>query len=169
MAGTWSPNVLSDILNLSVTVFLDKIDFWLNGPWANYCRLPSIVCCNSVDHLCLTFCDSMDCSMPGFPVLHHHIHNVSELHPITWRLEQKKRLISPRQERILSAVWGLLLKHCLFLGLQHAGYPADLVFTCFCNHMNPCMHTHPHTNTHLHLYLLSVVFLWRILTNTGGS
>ena len=28
-------------------------------------------CCGSVAHLCLTLCDSMDCSMPGFPVLHH--------------------------------------------------------------------------------------------------
>ena len=25
----------------------------------------------SVAQLCLTLCDSMDCSMPGFPVLHH--------------------------------------------------------------------------------------------------
>ena len=25
----------------------------------------------SVAKSCLTFCDSMDCSMPGFPVLHH--------------------------------------------------------------------------------------------------
>ena len=26
---------------------------------------------SSVAQLCLTLCDSMDCSMPGFPVLHH--------------------------------------------------------------------------------------------------
>ena len=29
-----------------------------------------IVCC-SVTKLCLTLCDPMDCSMPGFPVLHY--------------------------------------------------------------------------------------------------
>ena len=28
-------------------------------------------CCCSVTQLCLTLCDHMDCSMPGFPVLHH--------------------------------------------------------------------------------------------------
>ena len=27
-------------------------------------------CCCSVTHSCLTLCNSMDCSMPGFPVLH---------------------------------------------------------------------------------------------------
>ena len=33
------------------------------------CRLES--CCSSVSKLCLTLCDPMNCSMPGFPVLHH--------------------------------------------------------------------------------------------------
>ena len=28
------------------------------------------ICCYSVAKLCLTLCDPMDCSMPGFPVLH---------------------------------------------------------------------------------------------------
>ena len=28
-------------------------------------------CCCSVTKSCLTLCHSMDCSMPGFPVLHH--------------------------------------------------------------------------------------------------
>ena len=28
-------------------------------------------CCCSVAQLCLTLCDPMDCSMPGFPVLHY--------------------------------------------------------------------------------------------------
>ena len=28
-------------------------------------------CCCSVAQLCPTFCDPMDCSMPGFPVLHY--------------------------------------------------------------------------------------------------
>ena len=33
------------------------------------CRLQC--CCCSVAQLCLTLCDPMDCSMPGFPALHH--------------------------------------------------------------------------------------------------
>ena len=28
-------------------------------------------CCFSVSQFCLTLCNSMGCSMPGFPVLHH--------------------------------------------------------------------------------------------------
>ena len=28
-------------------------------------------CCCSVTQLCLTLCDPVDCSTPGFPVLHH--------------------------------------------------------------------------------------------------
>ena len=29
------------------------------------------LCCCSVSQLCLTLCEPMDCSTPGFPVLHH--------------------------------------------------------------------------------------------------
>ena len=43
-----------------------------------------VVCC-SVTKLCLTLCDPMDCSTPGFPVLHHlselaqtHVHRVGD-------------------------------------------------------------------------------------------
>jgi len=37
------------------------------------------VCCCSVTQLCLTLCDPMDCSMPGFPVLQHLL-ELSETH-----------------------------------------------------------------------------------------
>ena len=43
---------------------------------------------SSVDQLCLTLCDPMDCSTPGFPVHHQllelaqtHVHQVSDGHP----------------------------------------------------------------------------------------
>ena len=35
--------------------------------WHKYCAK---CCCCSVTKSCLTLCNSMDCSMPGFPVLH---------------------------------------------------------------------------------------------------
>ena len=35
------------------------------------CRSFIYSCCCSLAQLCLTLCDSMDCSMPGFSVLHH--------------------------------------------------------------------------------------------------
>ena len=41
------------------------------------------ICCCSVAHLCPALCDPIDCSTPGFPVLHHllelaqtHVHSV---------------------------------------------------------------------------------------------
>ena len=44
-----------------------------------------LYCCCSVVQLCLTLCDSMDCSTPGFPVLHYlpefaqtHVHWVND-------------------------------------------------------------------------------------------
>ena len=55
---------------------------------------PLLNCCCSVAKSCLTFCDPMDCSTPGFPVLHHlpepaqtHVHWVSDAiwlsHPLS--------------------------------------------------------------------------------------
>ena len=52
------------------------------------------ICCCSVTKLCPTLCDPMDCSMPGFPVLHYlpefaqtHVHRVSDVfqpfHPLS--------------------------------------------------------------------------------------
>ena len=32
---------------------------------------PGSICCCSVTQPCLTLCNPMDCSIPGFPVLHH--------------------------------------------------------------------------------------------------
>ena len=53
-----------------------------------------IDCCFSVTQSCLTLCNSMDCSTPGFPVLHHlpesaqtHVHWVGDAiqpsHPLS--------------------------------------------------------------------------------------
>ena len=40
------------------------------------------LCCCSVSQSCLTLCDPMDCSMPGFPVL-HHLPELAETH-VPW-------------------------------------------------------------------------------------
>ena len=37
---------------------------------------------SSVAQLCLTLCDSMDCSMPGFPV-HHQLLEFTQTHPLS--------------------------------------------------------------------------------------
>ena len=57
-------------------------------------NLVSLCCCCSVTQSCLTLCDAMDCSTPGFPVLQHllelaqtHVHWVSDAiqpsHPLS--------------------------------------------------------------------------------------
>ena len=51
-------------------------------------------CCCSVIQSCLTLCDPVDCSTPGFPVLHHllelaqaHVHQIDDAiqppHPLS--------------------------------------------------------------------------------------
>ena len=37
----------------------------------NYFSLNFLFCCSSVTNSYYTVCDSMDCSMPGLPVLHY--------------------------------------------------------------------------------------------------
>ena len=51
----------------------DILWFWFSFPsWlAMLSTLSGSLQFSSVTESCLTFCDPMDCSMPGFPVLHH--------------------------------------------------------------------------------------------------
>ena len=51
----------------------------------NLCLICPCCCCCSVTKLCLTHCDPVNCSVPGFPVLHYlpefaqsHVHWVSD-------------------------------------------------------------------------------------------
>ncbi|XP_070214701.1 phosphopantothenoylcysteine decarboxylase isoform X2 [Bos mutus] len=58
------------------------------------CVAKKLVCGDQVAQSCLTFCNPMDCSTPGFPVLHHlpelaqtHVHRVDDAiqpsHPLS--------------------------------------------------------------------------------------
>ena len=94
-------------LHLKVQADLPLLDFALldfsNGTFFQHklkiCSKPawsksiSAFCCCLVAQSCLTLCDPMDCSMPGFPVLQHlpelaqtHVHWVSDViqpsHPL---------------------------------------------------------------------------------------
>ena len=62
-------------------------------PWLISDPLMAPLCCCSVTQSCPTLCDPVDCSMPGFPVLHHlqelaqtHVHQVGDAiqpsHPV---------------------------------------------------------------------------------------
>ena len=44
-------------------------------------ELKSTICCCSVAKSCLTLCNSMDCSMPGFPI-HHQLPELAQTHLI---------------------------------------------------------------------------------------
>ena len=48
-------------------------DCWDKGKWKMEKGVASLVlcCCSSATQPCLTLCDPMDSSRPGFPVLHH--------------------------------------------------------------------------------------------------
>ena len=48
-----------------VCVCVSESFVWTWGPEG------SCSCCSSVTQWCLTFCDPMDCSTPGFPFLHY--------------------------------------------------------------------------------------------------
>ena len=52
-------------------------------------------CCCSVAQLCLTLCNPMDCSSPGFPVLHSlpefaqtHVHGADHAIDLKWDLQR---------------------------------------------------------------------------------
>ena len=71
----------------------------------------AIYCCCSVVESCLTFCDPMDCSLPGFPFLHYlpetkarlkgiHIGKKEvkwSLFPTTWSYISKTQKISQKE------------------------------------------------------------------------
>ena len=60
------------------------------------CTLCYVCCCCSVAQSCSTLCDAMDCSMPGFPVL-HHLMEVAQIH-VHWindAIQLSHPLLSP--------------------------------------------------------------------------
>ena len=79
------------------------LESWLKGGYLKFC------CCFSVTKSCLTLCDPMDCSTPGFPVLHcllefaqTHVHWVSDA------IQPSHPLSTPSLPALnLSQHWGL--------------------------------------------------------------
>ena len=69
---------------------------------------PYWLCCCSVNQLCLTLCNPMDCSTPGFPVLHHHL-ELNQIH-VHWvdAIQPFHPLSSPSPAFNLSQYQGLL-------------------------------------------------------------
>ena len=60
------------------------------------CVCVCIVQFSSVDQPCLTLCDPMDCSMPGFPV-HHQLPELTQtyIHRVSDAIQPSHPLLSP--------------------------------------------------------------------------
>ena len=57
-------------------------------------QTPSSVQFSSVDQLCLTLCDPMDCSTPGFPV-RHQLPELAYAHRVSGAIQLSHPLSSP--------------------------------------------------------------------------
>ena len=114
-------------------------------------HISSASCCHSVTKLCPTLCDPMDCSTPGFPVLHYllefaqtHVHWVGDAiqpsHPLSppfpsaLNLSQPQSLFqwvgSPHQ---VAKVLEFQLQHQFFKLIFRADFLWDwLVWSPYC-------------------------------------
>ena len=90
--------------------------------------IPSLFCC-SVAQSCLTLCDPMDCSTPGFPVLHYflefaqpHVHWVSDA------IQPSQPLSSPSPPNsIFPSIRVFSNKSALASGGQNIGASASIL------------------------------------------
>ena len=75
----------------------------------------SMNCCScSVAQSCLTICDPMDCSMPGFPILHHLLELAqTHIHWIGDAIQPSGPLSSPSPAFSLSQHQGLFYESAL--------------------------------------------------------
>ena len=93
-----------------------------------------IFCCCPAAQSCPVLCDPMDCSTPGFPVLHclpefaqRHVHWVSDAiqpaHPLP-----QVRLVEGFERGKLKGGWMLSILH--LVGYLHSSYPWAVFFLC---------------------------------------
>ena len=88
--------------HILVNILLVVLRYHFIGPaWV------TCLCCCSVTKSCLPLCDPMDCSMPGFPVLHYlpvfaqtHVHWVSDAIQLSYPLSPPSPLaLNPSQHQ----------------------------------------------------------------------
>ena len=99
----------SKAFSVSQYTFAFILSIFLNAPYKNSLLLPLITRLqfSSVTQSCLTLCDPMDCSRPGFPVL-HRVPKLAQTHVLS-------RWCHPA---ILSSVVPLLLLPSIFPSLR---------------------------------------------------
>ena len=64
-------------------------------PSDQFPQLSGCCCCCSVTQLCLTLCDPMDCSLPGFPAFHYSPSICSNSCPLSRWCHQPSHPLSP--------------------------------------------------------------------------
>ena len=75
-------SLLFSFYNTAITHRVNHLHTTVQNPViASFCpQIKSgLLCCCSVTQLCLTLCDAIDCSMPGFPV-HHYLLEFAQTH-----------------------------------------------------------------------------------------
>ena len=103
-------------------------------PFWKVCRgrqLPSVSC--SVTQLCLTVCDPMNCSMPGFPVLHQLPgHAQTYIHWVSNTIQPSYPLSSPSSPafslssfRVFSNEWVLCIRWPKYWSLSFSISPNE--------------------------------------------
>ena len=119
-------------LQMSASISSEPVSFVAIIKICSFFLMLYLSVCSSVIQLCLTLCDPMDCSMPGFPVLHYlpeltqtHVHWVSDViqqsHPLsspsppTFYLSQHYGLFKwVRSLHQVAKVWELQRQHQSF-------------------------------------------------------
>ena len=115
--------------------------------WLEVSHGGGICCCCSVAKLCLTLCDPMGCSMPGFPVLHYLLEFVQTLYSGNWQILQIRIWFSAKAERgsslmniiCMRAKCSLTVNHTpdlktKLLGKEQTGAVSFIKLRLSCNH-----------------------------------
>ena len=70
----YNSHCICERVQSTIPIRIDQSYFWYHIYLYKLYKMPKIMevrfCCYSVAQSCPTFCDPMDCSTPGFPVLH---------------------------------------------------------------------------------------------------
>ena len=111
-------------MNIGVHVFFE---LWFSQ---GICPVVGLLdhCCCSVAQSCPTLCNSMDCSIPGFPVLHYLPESAQiHVHWVNYTIQPPHSLLPPSHNLQYFLVWGSFPMSWLFTsGGQSIGASASV-------------------------------------------
>ena len=118
-----SPFPRREIQDMSIYIYLF---IGVSVPWKKCDFQGDLRSCCSVDKLCLTLCDPMNCSMPGFPVL-HYLPGFAQTH-VRWvgdAIRSCHPLLLPSSLALSPSEYQGLLSQLLASGIQSIGATAS--------------------------------------------